>query len=166
MYARNLFLLTMTIAACHSANQAVVKDDAGKDAPPGDASTARNTSVTGVLGGIAFELHYAAIKREVEGDPRNWVCAASLPVTFEECQASGLPARTVFLAPFVYDQSGQARWDFAEAGLYRTGSNATSKIASTGSVTVQNDDPGGILELTFSVNFGESAPTAGYVSSQ
>src|SRR5665647_1155953 len=106
----------------------------GAAGPNSDAVTADaphlTTSVRGVLEGVPFELRYSAVKRGVPGNPLIWVCAANVPVTYVECEQTGMPSRIMFLGPFIYDANNNPKWGLAfQTGLYRVGSNALTEYA-------------------------------------
>jgi hypothetical protein len=151
----------LSIAAC-GGQSAKTKDDAPAHSGS-DASAEGSTHVTGVLGGTAFVLGYGAISRDASG--LIWVCAANVPVAYSDCSSTSGPARIMFLGPFGYDQSNNPRWSTPQLGLFRTGTSPLSEMATTGSLTVQNDDPNsGALQLMLNVNFGETPTTSGTVS--
>jgi len=141
---------------------AAERDGHMEDAPPGPNAT----DVSGSLGGAPYRLRYSAVSRGGAGDPRILVCAADIPVTFEMCMQSPSPPRTVLMAAFVYDGAGVPRWYLAETGIFRAGSSPLSNFARSGTISVAEDDPGaGVLRLTFSIDFGETLPATGTVSS-
>lgn len=148
------------------------RDDAATqhDAAPADAPMGSGlTEVNGQLGGVAFKLKYSAVSRGGAGDPRIWVCAADVPVTFAGCQQNspqGPQPRTVLIGPFTYNNSGVPRWDLSGLGLYRVGSDSLSAYARTGSLTVSEDDPASAtLQLTLNIDFGQGTAVTGSVTS-
>jgi len=158
------WLLALAGSACGGSgpgpqqpDAAAVADAASFDALP------MTTDVSGILQGMPYHLRYASVKRAVPGDPRNWLCVSDVALTVDQCNQTGGPDRTMFLGPFVYDQSGAPVWGIAQDGLFRVGTGPASQLAQSGTITVWVDDPvSGALDLTMSVQFDE-APAAGNV---
>lgn len=158
-------LATLLLTACGDAPtqrdaSGTPQDDAGK----GDASMIAATNVRGVLDGAAYTLRYAAVKWPIAGDPRTWVCAANVPVTFEECQAGTTP-RVMFMGPFVYNENeGSASWALAEVGVFRVGSSPVSAYARSGTLSVvAHEQASGSIALSMEVMF-DDGPATGTVS--
>ncbi len=161
MTARKL-LVCVLASACGS-EKGPVRDDAAvmanEDSGMGSVTMTR---VTGSLYGSPFVLNYAASRRGTTSDPRNWICISDVQLTYEECEQTGGPDRTMFLGPFVYDANGEPTWGIPQVWLYRVGPSPLSKYASSGTLDVLVDDAGtNQLELTLTVDFGEVPVTSG-----
>lgn len=160
-------LLVVALVSC-GGGKSSSHDDAAvtRDGSGSGSGTPTETDVTGVIGGTPFELRYAAVSWSPPGDPRIWVCAASVPVTYSECMQSGGPDRVMVFGPFTYDQTGSPRWDIAELFQYRVGTNPTTELARSGSITVFEDSSAtNTLTVAFSIDFGGTQPTMGTITS-
>lgn len=125
------------------------------------------TSIRGSLSGAVFHLQYGSYKRGPSANDPIWVCAADVSLTYDMCESTGGPDRYMFIGPFIYDAAGQPKWGLPQVWLYKVGSNPSSAWADTGSLSVLTDDNvTGRLELTLSVDFRQTAPTAGDFAGQ
>lgn len=163
MRARSgLFLIFVT--ACSGGSSSTRDDAAVQRDGMGSGSSPTETRVTGVIAGTNFELRYAAASWGPAGDPRIWVCAANIPVTYADCMQSGGSPRVMMLGPYIYDSNGVPRWDVAELAQYRVGTNAVTELARSGTITIHEDSAESkTLTASFSVDFGGAVPTAGSV---
>ena len=163
MTARKL-LICVLASACGSEKDFVRDDAAAMAEDDSGMGPITMTRVTGSLYGSSFVLQYAAARRGTTSDPRHWLCVADIQLTYDQCEQTGGPDRTMFLGPFVYDSNGDPEWAFPQVWLYRVGPSPLSKYASSGTLEILADDAAANeLELTLSVDFGETPVTSGSV---
>jgi hypothetical protein len=158
--------LLMCAVGCGGGESAGPDDAAvsnGSDDAAGGSVT--ETRVSGNLSNSGFVLQYASAQRGTTSDPRIWLCVADVDLPYDQCQATGGPARIMFLGPFYYDTDGTPKWAFPQVWLYRVGTAPVSKYATSGTLTVVRDDAAANrLELTLNVDFGETPVTSGSVA--
>ncbi len=124
--------------------------------PTIDAGVATETSLGLSLDGTDYVLRYGSVRRASKGEPRTWICVSNQPSSFDRCLRGDGSERVTLIAAYLPAKAGGHRWDLASTSLHRIGRGALTRLATSGTIAVV-DDNSVRVQLEVSLSFGRDA---------